>query len=376
MIVGIKDTAKLIGISIVCFCAVFVSTVFLNFYLDISNLQNIPPELTALYEAQISTAEFVCGISGGFLGAIAVLMLVFYIRLYIDSNTVLLGTLKAMGYSNGKIAVKFWSFGLSVLIGAGLGYSIGHAVMRHVYDTLLLNGLPDVTISYHPSLLFALVISPTAVYSALSVLIAYVSLNKPVSALLRGKLEKVKVSSGKDKDRSFLKEMLFKSVSSRKLLAFFVAFGAFCFSAMVQMSLSMNNISSEATMFEMILAIGLILATVTLTMSVTSLVNANAENISIMKAFGYNIKQCTIAVFGGFVPFALLGFFIGTAYQFGLLQLMVNILFDKVEGVSDYSFDVPLMFITFAAFVAFYTVIMSIYAVRLKRITIKQTINE
>ena len=35
MVVGIKDAAKLIGISIICCCAVLVCSLFLNYYLDI-----------------------------------------------------------------------------------------------------------------------------------------------------------------------------------------------------------------------------------------------------------------------------------------------------------------------------------------------------
>ncbi len=375
MIVGAKDVIRLIGISIVCFCAVFVCTFFINFYLDVSGLQDIPPTLTKLYDAQMATARFVCGICGGFLGAIAILMLIFYIRLFIGSHTVLLGTLKAMGYSDGRIASKFWVFGLSVLLGAALGYGCGHAAMPYIYDSLLIQGLPDVAITYHPALLFALVVAPAALYSALSVLFAYIALKKPVSELLRGKAEKVKTKPEKDRDRPFLREMFFKCVSSRKLLAFFVAFGAFCFSAMVQMGFSMDKVSADS-MSELIISIGLVLAVVSLAMAITSLVNANAENVSIMKSFGYGLKDCMLAVFGGFVPFALIGFAVGTVYQFGLLKLMVNIIFKGVEGVGEYTFDVPLLFITLAAFIAFYAALMLLYAVRLKRISIKQTANE
>lgn len=375
MIVGAKDIVRLIGISIVCFCAVFVCTFFFNFYLDVSGIDNVPPEATVLYDAQMAMAQFVCGISGGFLGAIAVLMLMFYIRLFIGSHTVLLGTLKAIGYSNARIALKFWVFGLSVLIGAALGYGIGHAVMPSIYDSLLINGLPKVAITYHPSLLFAFVVAPAVGYSALSVLIAYASLRKPVSELLRGKTEKVKTKPEKESDRPFLKEMLFKCVSSRKLLVFFVAFGAFCFSAMVQMSFSMDKVSATS-MSEYILAIGLVLAVVTLTMAITSLVNANAENVSIMKSFGYSLKDCTLAVFGGFIPFTLIGFAVGTVYQYVLLKLMVNVLFKDVAGVTEYTFDVPLMFITLAAFIVFFAAVMLIYTLRLKKIPIKQTVNE
>lgn len=372
MIIGAKDVLRLVGISIVCFCAVFVCTFFLNFYLDVSGIENVPVEAETLYEAQMATAKFVCAISGGFLAAIAVLMLIFYIRMFISSHTAMLGTLKAMGYSDRRIAAEFWVFGLSVFVGAALGYGIGHAVMPIIYDALLIRGLPDVAITYHVSLLFALVVAPTAVFSGLAVLFSYAALKKPVSELLRGKTEKVKLRPEKDGDCPFLREMFFKCVSSRKILAFFVAFGAFCFSAMVQMSFSMDKVSADS-MFELILAIGLVLAVVSLAMAVTSLVNANTENVSIMKAFGYGLKDCVFAVFGGFIPFALIGFAVGTVYQFGLLKLMVDVIFKDVVGVAEYTFDVPLLFITLAAFIVFLAAIFLIYTLRLKKISVVQT---
>lgn len=376
MIIGLKDFLKLAGISVVCFCAVFVCTFFLNFHIDVSGLTDIPEGLQALYNAQLATAQFTCAISGGFLAAVAVAMLLFYIRLYINGHSVHLGTLKAMGYSNAEIALRFWVFGLSVLLGTGLGYAAGHAVMPYIYDNLLINGLPEVAITYHPVLLFALVVAPTVLYSLLSCLFAYLSLKKPVAELLGGKSVSVKIKNNKsEKERPFLTDMLIKSVTSKKALAFFVALGAFCFSAMVQMAFSMKDLSADS-MAEIILIIGLTLAVVALFMAITSLVNANAENVAIMRAFGYNLRECAFAVFGGFVPFAFIGFGLGTAYQYGLLTLMVNLVFKDVAEVPYYSFKVPLFFITLAAFIVFFAATLALYLLRLKRISVKRTAEE
>ena len=39
MIVGMKDTAKLVGISVIAGCAVFVCTLFLNYNIDIAAIK-------------------------------------------------------------------------------------------------------------------------------------------------------------------------------------------------------------------------------------------------------------------------------------------------------------------------------------------------
>ena len=373
MLIGLKDLLKLFGISIVCCCAVFVCTFMLNFYIDASSLSDIPAELQPLYEAQLLTAKFTSAISGGFLGLIAVVMLLFYIRLFISSHSVQLGILKAMGYSDIKLALKFWVFGLSVFVGAALGLGLGFAFMPKIYKGLTVEGLPEIAINFHPSLLIALVVAPTVIYGVLACLFAGISLRKPVTELMRGRSEKVKkVKSGKCNDRPFLKEMFFKSVTTKKLLTFFITFGTFCFSAMVQMAFSMKDVSADS-FADYILVIGLVLTVVVSFMSITSLINANAENISIMRALGYSLKECVFAVLGGFVPFMFLGFAIGTVYQFGLLTLMVNIIFAEVDAVIEYNFNVPLMFITLAAFIAFFGGVIFIYSLKMRKISVKQT---
>ena len=88
MLVGIKNVSKLIGISIIACCAVLVCTMFLNFYFDIRLIESeITSELSMFfYNAQVSTAKVVCLVSGGCLLLTAIVMLLFYIKHYIDTH--------------------------------------------------------------------------------------------------------------------------------------------------------------------------------------------------------------------------------------------------------------------------------------------------
>ena len=119
MVVGIKDAVKLISISIIACCAVFVCTLFLNYNIDIVAMKN---EITtqagvAMYNAQVSTGKVTAVVSGGCLAVTSVVMLLFYVKNYIDTHGRELGILKALGYSNIKIAKHFWVFGLCVFVG-------------------------------------------------------------------------------------------------------------------------------------------------------------------------------------------------------------------------------------------------------------------
>lgn len=124
MVVGIRDGAKMIGISIISCCAVLVCTMFLNFYVDIRLIEGQILSETAMlfYQAQVSTAKVVCLVSGGCLLLTSVVMLFFYCKHYIDTHKKELGILKALGYSNLKIAANFRVFGISVLLGGLPGF--------------------------------------------------------------------------------------------------------------------------------------------------------------------------------------------------------------------------------------------------------------
>lgn len=376
MVVGLRDGLKRIGISVVCLCAVFVCTFMLNYYLDVAAV-GAPSdvELYPLYTAQRMTARFTAAISGGVLGAIAIGMLLFYVKLFVDEHAAQLGALVAIGYSGGKLAARFWVFGACVAVGCALGFAGGWIAMPFVYEDMAIEGM-RVTPTFHVELLFALVLAPAVALSALACLFAFLTLRRPVMQLLKGRPERIKTGGEVRKpSRGFLREMCLQTLKSRKSLAFFVAFACFCFAAMVQMGASMGELS-PGMMATMILAIGVILAAVTMQLTGKALLKANAKNIAVMKAFGYSLPQCALGVLGGYVPFALLGFGVGTVYQFGLLKLMVNVIFADVGNIPTYRFDVPIFFITLAAFVVCFASVMAFYCFKISKISIRRIMTE
>lgn len=378
MIISLKSALKLVGIAIVLFCAAFVCTFFLNFYLDVLPLRDeVTEQMLPLYEAQLATAQMCCAITGGVLTFIACIMALFYVKLYIDEHYKELGIFKALGYSANRLAASFMLFGLSAFVGCALGYGLGHAMMPSIYKWLTIDGL-NVEIHYHTGLLFGIVITPTIFLGAVAYLCAYLQLKKPALAILKGqrKQRKIKSNNGsKQNNNSFLKEMCFKTITDNKLLTFFVTFSAFCFSAMIQMGASMESLV-DGTMGWMILAIGLVLAGTSAFMALTSLVKNTSQSIAMMKTFGYSLRERVTSIFAGFIPFAILGFVIGTVYQYGLLTLMINLIFKDVGEVPDYSFNVKIMFITLAAFIVTYTAITAIYVAKVNKVSVKQIMLE
>ena len=375
MVVGLKDGIKLIGVAVVCFCAAFVCTFFLNYYVDASGIaSSIIPELQPLYDAQMATAKLVCIISGGVLCVIAAVMTAFYIKLFIDGNAKRFAVLKAMGYSNGRIAAGFWVFGLSVFVGTAIGYGAGYIMMPTVYEGLTVNGLSPIEIGFHAWLPVALIFAPTVLFSAISCGYAMLALRKNITEMMKGGIVSSKIKPSV-RERSFKTDMVFGVLRSKKSTVFFVALSCFCFSAMLQMGLSMRTLSS-VTMGLIILLIGMAIAVTTLIMAVTTVINGNAANIAVMKAFGYSVKERVFAVLIGYVPFAFLGFAIGTVYQYGLLKIMVDLVFSDVSGVPDYSFDVAMFFVTLAAFIVAYALAVVYYSYRISKISAKKVMAE
>ncbi len=380
MVIGIKSAAKLIGVSIISCCMILVCALFLNYNLDLAGIAGeITLEQTAVYDAMVSNSWVVILVSGGCMLATSVVMLLFYIKHYIDSHKKELGILKAMGYSNLKIASKFWVFGVSVLIGTSAGFGGAAALMPAFYrmqnqDHLL----PEVLLHFHPSLILLLVV-PAGLFALLSILYACFRLKMPVLWLLKDSWQsKVKIRKHKDKEepeQPFLKGLKKQTLASRKILVFFILFASFCFSAMTQMSWSMNDLASPM-MGVMIALIGLTLAFTTLFMAITTAVRGNTKTIALMQAFGYSKKECCKAILGGYRPLGYIGFAVGTAYQYGLLKLMVSVVFKDVEGVPEYGFDLPVMLVSLGCFIVAYELVIRCYSERMKRISIKEIMLE
>lgn len=268
MVISFKSLLKLSGIFIVACCAAFVCTLFLSYNADLEAIaENITSgEALVLLGAQRSMGKVTVAVTDGYLGATSAVMLLFYVKNYIDAHSRELGILKALGYSDISVARKFAIFGLSMFLGCAAGYAAGFLYLPRFYAVQNADGMfPEMSPSFHPEIFFALVIAPSAVFSVLAVLFALIRLRAPALDLMYCRRNiKVKQRAYNEK-LSFLKALKRDTLKAHKLLAFFVVFSAFCFSAMVQMSFSMNELASN-TFAAMILSIGLILAYTSLLM--------------------------------------------------------------------------------------------------------------
>lgn len=374
MIISLKDIFKMIGILIVSFCAVFVCTLFLNYYMDITAIEaSITGEMARImYEAMCNTAKMVSALSGGCLLLTSVVLLCFYIGHYVDTHKKQLGILKALGYSRFAVAKGFAVFGLCVLTGTAAGYLGAHLLMPRFYEVQNADGyFPAFDAAFHPVLFAALVGLPTVFFALLAVFYSFHRLKVPALSLMREVVNDKVVKAKKETDLPFLTEMKKSSVRQRKSLLFFITFAVFCFSSMMQMSFSMDELAS-VMMSVMIMGIGIVLACVTLLIATTSVMKANAKTITMMKVFGYEAKDCARAVLGGYRPWAYIGFAVGTVYQYGLLKIAVEIVFADMEGVPEYGFDVPALIVTLAVFLLLYEGIMRAYAKKMERFSVKE----
>lgn len=382
MVVTIKDAAKLLGVIIISACAVFVCTLFLNYSIDLPSIEDeiANAAQAAFYDAQQMTSTVVCLVSGGCLLLTSVVTLFFYIKLFIDAHRKNLAILKALGYSAFKIAARFFVFGFSVLIGAAVGFAGSFALMPLFYSVQNKDGfLPEVPMNFHLELFVFMVIIPSLIFALLSVVYGCFKLRLPVLSLMNlGTKAKSKIKNHKAKTKSakpFLKDLKHSTLTSRGSLTFFIAFSSFCFAAMTQMSFSMKDLSSEL-MAAMIYVIGLTLSFTTLLIAVTTVINSNSKTIAMMRVTGYSCADCRRAILGGYRVPSYIGFFIGTGYQYGLLKIMVEIVFAGIDSVPEYEFDIPAFLITLALFAAVYELAVYLCSRRINKISVKEIMLE
>ena len=376
---SIKDLYRLVVVSVISFCAVFVTNLFLNFYLDISLLDqtNWLPEIQAAYDAQVAISWLIASVSGAVLSLTSMLLLFFYIRQFIDQHKPELGILKAMGYKNWEISRKFWIFSLPVGLGTGVGYFSSFAMMPHFYQLRNQSGvLPEITIMQHWSLFLFLVVLPTLAFTALAVLCASYYLRLPALDLLKRvsssqKSPKRKATKKIRKDRSFLKDFSASLLWSRKLLIFFVIFGSMCFSAMIQLSYGMKELTDEIIQ-SMMMSIGTVLSVAILYLSLGVLLQENQETLAIMKVFDYSKNECRKSLFAPYRFLAFLGFVLGTGYQYGIMQLLLRLMEKSIAQKVEYDFDFGVCLITLLVFTLVYESFIYLSSRKIDQLTIKQ----
>ena len=75
-------------------------------------------------------------------------------------------------------------------------------------------------------------------------------------------------------------------------------------------------------------------------------------------------------------PISYIGFALGTAYQYGLLKLMVSVVFADIGNMPEYSFDFKALIVTLVIFVIAYELVMYLYSRSIKRLSVKSIMLE
>ena len=376
MIVQLKDLRKAIAVVIVSFCAVFITTLFSNLYLDLKGLDitgfNIMQK--KFYDAQLIVSKFVVIITGTVLSISAAVMLIFYIKQFIDDSKHKIGILKAQGYSNNFIASKFSIFGILVFLVSLLGYGSSHLFMPKFYESRNTdNILSELTINFHPQLLLIMVILPSLLFLVISIVYVLFNLNVPTTNLLK----KINSTNKKIRKRrfrqykNFFKELRATVLFSNKTLLFFVIFAALSFSSMIQMAFGMRDFV-DGTIRIMMMVIGVILSLSILLISLEVIANSNIKNISILNIRGYSKGECSRIVLSGYRVVAYIGFAIGTVYQYFLIKTLLTVLSKKLDSETTYNFDLISVIGSFIAFVLIYEIFILYYSNRIKDLNVKK----
>ena len=378
MIVQLKDLRKAIAVVIVSYCAVFITTLFSNLYLDLKGLDitgfNIIQK--KFYDAQLIVSKFVVIITGTVLSISAAVMLIFYIKQFIDDSKHKIGILKAQGYSNNFIASKFSVFGFLVFLGSLLGYGSSHLFMPKFYESRNTdNILSELTINFHPQLLLIMVILPSLLFLVMSIVYVLFNLNVPTINLLK----QVNSTNKKIRKRrfrqykNFFKELRATVLFSNKTLLFFVIFAALSFSSMIQMAFGMRDfVDGTIRIMMMMMVIGVILSLSILLISLEVIANSNIKNISILNIMGYSKNECSRIVLSGYRVVAYIGFAIGTVYQYFLIKTLLTVLSKKLDSETTYNFDLISVIGSFIAFVLIYEIFILYYGNRIKDINVKK----
>ena len=95
-----------------------------------------------------------------------------------------------------------------------------------------------------------------------------------------------------------------------------------------------------------------------------------------MRVFGYDDTACSRYILGAYRPVSYIGFAVGTLYQYGLLRLMMSVVFADIDNVPEYNFDFKALVVTLIIFVITYESVMYLYSRSIKRLLVKSVMLE
>jgi hypothetical protein len=376
--VDVKSVFKLTSVIIITSVVVFICTTFVSYPLDLRAIEHLvtSSEAQAAYlGAQVSLADVIIIATVGLFGSIAVLILMFSIRQFINENSAELGVLKALGYSENRLAITFSKFGLSVFVGSVVGYLLAFFASPVFYGMLTSDyELPaTVVFIFRYEILIIMIAIPTLFFMALAVLYARLRLGRKPLELIRGANDtKVSKLTQKLQNRGskqpFLKELKRNVLLNNLALVFFIGFAAFTFAAQVQTAFTVRQLLDNMLLTATFVISGQIVGSVTLLLALTFIIGKNKQYVAMLKAYGYTGSECGKAMFGGYRIVTYVGFATGTFYQYLFIAFIIARAFDNAR----IEFDIAGFFISLSVFVLAYELIMVFYKKRISSIPLRE----
>ena len=136
---------------------------------------------------------------------------------------------------------------------------------------------------------------------------------------------------------------------------------------MVQLSFGLRDYTDDIIQTMMIM-IGLILSFSILFLSLGIVVSESRETLALMKAFGYT------DILAPYRFWAYLGFVLGTAYQYGIMEILIGVIKDTVPEKIEHHFDGNVCFWTLLGFAVVYESLFYLSNRKLQKQTIKEVL--
>lgn len=375
-----KDFSRLTSLVIVSFTVAFVCSLFLNYLLDLTEFKKTFFDEMILMElnSRETMARFTFMLTFIMLGVTTIFLIISAVNTFIDEHQPVMGMLKAMGYSNLKIAMDFYKFGLAIFMGLLLGYLSSMTIAPVFYDAFAGESHTNPPLTFQMMTVVYMVLIPTLVMIVISVLHAYRRLRKrPLEMIYHVSVikasDKLATYQEKNKDNDYLKSISRVTIRRHRGKTLLVIFAGFCFAAMMQMPITLWNSG-----FSLIGAMIMVVSAVTLGcgilyITLNIVVNANRKAIAIMKMCGYSDHECNKVFLKPYKCYGYMGFIIGSIYQFLLVKMIMQF-YEKSN--PDFSFEVVFRFdgllLIFILFFCYYHLLLVLCKRRMKKVSYDQ----
>lgn len=375
----LRAFARLLCVGVVAACATLVCTLFWNHQLDLRPVgaQITDPYALGMYEMQCLCDRVVSIVSGIGLGLTTLVLLLFQIKCEIDSCERQLGVLKAIGCPTLRLSLPYGRFGAAVGGGCAIGVAAAYGCMPWFYDLQNAEELfPPVPVQVHGWLIAVLIVVPGVTFDLIAVAFAARKLRLPALALMRGRERgTLRVKQYKSTEKPFLRDLGNCLLHRKKMLAFFFFCSAFFFSSMTQMALSMRDLSSES-FSGLMLGIGLLLAALTLFLSLSGVTRAYRPTAALLRAFGFSSRERRRALYSTYRPLGYIGFALGTAYQYILLRCVMAFVFTDLSAELQVHLNLPNLFAILCLYTLLYEGMLFLFSRRVERVSLRTVMAE